>query len=95
MSAHASIQVEKAMCDYGNSAAACSAVKEEMRLTQEELDRRKRERELADKPELLLARTRANDLNVQINPMALRMFIWAHWERVSTLGRKIHDGVGQ
>jgi hypothetical protein len=65
-----------------------------MRLSRAEHDRRAREL-AAPAPEVLLARTLANDLNVQINPMALRMFIWAHWERVSTLGHKIHDGVGQ
>jgi hypothetical protein len=45
-------------------------------------------------PEILLARAFKDDLNVDINPTSLRMFVRARWARVSTLAHKIHDAGG-
>jgi hypothetical protein len=42
-------------------------------------------------PEVLLAKAFKDDLNVDINPQALRMFIRMRWLRVSGLAHAIHD----
>lgn len=42
-------------------------------------------------PEISLAHAFKSDLNVDINPQALRMFIRTRWSRVSTLAHKIHE----
>lgn len=47
---------------------------------------------LTEKPEILLAKCFRDDLGVDINPQALRMFIRARWDRISCLGHKIHEG---
>lgn len=41
-------------------------------------------------PEILLAKAFKDDLGVDINPQAMRMFIRMRWKRVSTLAHKIH-----
>lgn len=43
-------------------------------------------------PEQTLAKCFREDLGVEINPQALRMFIRIRWERISTLAHRIHDG---
>lgn len=42
-------------------------------------------------PKVLLAQAFKDDLGVDMHPQALRMFIRARWDRVSTLAHKIHD----
>ena len=46
----------------------------------------------SEAPEVLLSRAFKQDLNVEINPQALRMFIRSRWDRVQKLAHKIHDG---
>jgi hypothetical protein len=41
-------------------------------------------------PETLLAKLFKDDLNVDMHPQALRMFIRARWSKVSTLAHNIH-----
>lgn len=43
-------------------------------------------------PEILLAKAFKEDLGVEINPQALRMFIRMRWSRVSALAHLIHEG---
>jgi hypothetical protein len=43
-------------------------------------------------PEELLAKLFREDLGVEINPMALRMFIRLRWDRAQVLAHAIHDG---
>lgn len=45
---------------------------------------------VAPAPEVLLARLISSDLNVTIDPKALRMFLRARWSRVSPLAHEIH-----
>lgn len=40
----------------------------------------------------LLSKLFRDDLGVEINAQALRMFIRSRWERISTLAHAIHDG---
>jgi len=42
-------------------------------------------------PEQTLAKCFREDLGVEINPQALRMFIRMRWDRISTLAHRIHD----
>ena len=42
-------------------------------------------------PEKRLASLMYRELGVQINEQALRMFIRAHWSKVSALAHDIHD----
>jgi hypothetical protein len=42
-------------------------------------------------PEVLLARLFKSDLNVDINPQALRMFVRTRFSRLSPLTHAIHD----
>lgn len=44
-----------------------------------------------EEPEVSLAKAFKSDLNVDINPQALRMFIRTRWSRISTLAHKIHE----
>lgn len=44
-------------------------------------------------PEKLLAREFKDELGVDINPQALRMFIRSRWHRISTLSHAIHGVV--
>ena len=41
-------------------------------------------------PEKLLARALHDDLGIEVNPQALRMFIRTRWDRVQILAHKIH-----
>lgn len=43
-------------------------------------------------PEVLLAKAFKDDLNVTLNPQALRLFIRWRWERVQKLAHAIHEG---
>lgn len=43
-------------------------------------------------PEVLLAKMFKEDLGVEIDPQALRMFIRFRWGRVSALAHIIHEG---
>lgn len=45
-----------------------------------------------EKPEKLLAKMFKEDLNVDIEPQALRMFIRMRWDRVSATAHAIHEG---
>jgi hypothetical protein len=47
--------------------------------------------ESKEKPEVLLAKAFKDDLGVEINPQALRMFIRMRWIRVAGLAHAIHD----
>lgn len=42
-------------------------------------------------PEILLAREFKDELGVDINPQALRIFIRMRWNRIASLAHKIHD----
>jgi hypothetical protein len=44
--------------------------------------------------EISLAKLLKDDLGVEINPQALRMFIRARWDRVSLLAHVIHSRGG-
>lgn len=41
-------------------------------------------------PEILLAKAFKDDLGVEINPQALRMFVRQRWARLATLAHMIH-----
>jgi len=43
-------------------------------------------------PEVFLAKMLKDDLGVEVNPQALRMFIRAQWGNVSACAHKIHKG---
>jgi len=43
-------------------------------------------------PEVFLAKLLKDDLGVEINPQALRMFIRAQWGNISACAHKIHEG---
>lgn len=43
-------------------------------------------------PHELLAKAFREDLGVEINPQALRMFVRSRWDRVQKLAHMIHDG---
>ena len=46
-------------------------------------------------PEEKLAQLMVADLNVQVPPRELRMFIRANWRRISALSHAIHGSEGQ
>lgn len=43
-----------------------------------------------ERPEVLLAKEFSNELGIDINPQALRIFIRSKWSRISTLAHSIH-----
>lgn len=43
-------------------------------------------------PEVLLAKMFKEDLGIEVDPQALRMFIRFRWGRVSVLAHTIHEG---
>lgn len=44
-----------------------------------------------EKPHVRLAQLMLRELEVSINPAALKFFIKAHWSKVQALGHMIHD----
>lgn len=42
-------------------------------------------------PEVLLSCMLKNEIGVDVNPQALRLFMRYHWGKVSRLAHKIHD----
>lgn len=42
-------------------------------------------------PEYQLAALLSDDLNIYVNPQALRVFLRARWDKVSKLAHEVHD----